>query len=87
MQLLGKNGYNIAYNESIPENANTIIVAMHGFCGDKESSCISALEKRALGLNIGLIKFDWAGHGESEATGEQLTMIVCVYITSDVSSS
>ena len=78
MQLLGKNGYNIAYNESIPENANTIIVAMHGFCGDKESSCISALEKRALGLNIGLIKFDWAGHGESEATGEQLTIDNCM---------
>ena len=78
MQLLGKNGYNIAYDESIPENANTIIVAMHGFCGDKESSCISALEKRALELNIGLIKFDWAGHGESEATGEQLTINNCM---------
>ena len=78
MQLLGKNGYNIAYDESIPENANTIIVAMHGFCGDTESSCISALEKRALELNIGLITFDWAGHGESEATGEQLTINNCM---------
>lgn len=78
MQLQGKNGYSISYSESIPEEAKTIIVAMHGFCGDKESSCIAELEKKALTLNIGLIKFDWAGHGESEANGEQLTIDNCM---------
>ena len=83
MQLQGKNGYNISYSESIPEGAKTIIIAMHGFCGDKESSCIAELEKKALALDIGLIKFDWAGHGESEANGEQLTIGNCM---SDIES-
>lgn len=78
MQLRGKNGYSISYSKSISEGAKTIVIAMHGFCGDKESSCIEELEKKALGLNIGLIKFDWAGHGESEATGEQLTVDNCM---------
>ena len=78
MQLQGKYGYKIPYKESIPKDTNTIIIAMHGFCGDKESSCIEELEKKALNLNIGLIKFDWAGHGESEATGDQLTIKNCM---------
>lgn len=78
MKLQGKNGYDISYIESIPKDADTVIVAMHGFCGDKESSCIEALEKKALDFGIGLIKFDWPGHGESEATGEQLTINNCL---------
>lgn len=78
MRLQGKNGYEITYKESIPKGARTVIVAMHGFCGDKESSCIEELEKKALESNIGLIKFDWPGHGESEAEGEQLTIDNCL---------
>lgn len=78
MILEGKNGYKIAFEATLPTDAKGVILAMHGFCGDKESSCISALEKRAVESGIGLVKFDWPGHGESEATGRQLTIENCL---------
>ena len=55
MQLQGKNGYSISYSESIPEVAKTIIVAMHGFCGDKESGCIAELEKKIECMKVSII--------------------------------
>lgn len=81
--MKGKNGYKISYEASIPDGARVIIIAMHGFCGDKSSSCIGELEKRVTQKGIGLIKFDWPGHGESEAAGDQLTLDNCL---SDIDS-
>lgn len=81
--LENKSGYRIAFKESIPVGSKAVIIAMHGFCGDKESSCISALEEAVLKDDIGLIKFDWPGHGESEANGDQLTIDNCL---SDIDS-
>lgn len=78
MELLGKNGYTISYEESIPKDCNTVIIAMHGFAGDKESSCISMLEKAVNELGIGLVKFDWPAHGESETDGFNLTIDNCL---------
>lgn len=78
MKLKGKNGCRISYAESVPEGAGTIILAMHGFGGDKESGCIRLLEQEANKVGIGLIKFDWPGHGESEAEGDSLTLENCL---------
>lgn len=78
MRLKGKNGYDISYVESIPEHAGTIILAMHGFAGDKESGCIRLLEQEANKAGMGLIKFDWPGHGDSEADGDSLTLENCL---------
>lgn len=78
MKILGKNGYNISYNEFIPKDCNIIIIAMHGFAGDKNSSCIKVLEQKVKEMNIGLIKFDWPGHGESETDGFNLTIDNCL---------
>lgn len=83
MELKGKNGYNISYEETIPENPDVIVVAMHGFAGDKESGFIKELEKEVNNRNCGLIRFDWPGHGESEANGDNLTIKNCV---SDIKS-
>lgn len=81
--LEGDNGYKIPFASLIPDGARSVIIAMHGFCGDKESSCISALEEKANNVGIGLVKFDWPGHGESEVTGDQLTINNCL---SDINS-
>ena len=78
MIIDGKNGYPISYEEQIPDNAKTIIIAMHGFCGDKESGCISLLEQEATKFGIGLVKFDWPAHGESNANGEKLRIDNCL---------
>ena len=78
MTLKGENGYNISYDEYIPNNCKTIVIAMHGFAGDKASGCIKLLEDRLKQMNVGLIKFDWPGHGESETNGDYLTIYNCL---------
>lgn len=78
MKLKGDNGYNISYDENIPDNCNTIVIAMHGFAGDKESGCIKLLEEKLRQMNVGLIRFDWPGHGKSETNGDDLTVRKCL---------
>ncbi|MBQ9018004.1 alpha/beta fold hydrolase [Candidatus Saccharibacteria bacterium] len=76
--LEGPNGYKIPYAESVPDGANTIIIATHGFCGDKKSSCISLLEENVNQVGAGLVKFDWPAHGDSPVEGDQLTVANCL---------
>lgn len=78
MQIKSINGYHIDYEESIPEDSKTIMIAMHGFCGDKTSSCISKLQESAWKEKIGLVKFDWPAHGESDAPDECLKIDNCL---------
>ena len=78
MTLKGENGYNISYDECIPNNCKTIVIAMHGFAGDKSSGCIKLLEDRLKQINVGLLKFDWPGHGESETNGDDFTVHKCL---------
>lgn len=78
MKILSKHGYNIDYEENIPKDANTIIIAMHGFCSDKTSVCISQLQKEAQKNNLGLVKFDWPAHGKSDASDENLKVSNCL---------
>ena len=78
MKLKSDNGYNISYEEYIPDNCKTVVIAMHGFAGDKESGCIKLLEEKLKEFNVGLLKFDWPGHGESETTGDNLTVHNCI---------
>lgn len=78
MQLRREKNYSISYDVSVPENADVIILAMHGFAGDRKSSCIKLLEERANAEGMGLIKFDWPCHGESEAGDNALTVKNCL---------
>lgn len=78
MIINNKDGYEIKYQSSIPINPSVIIVAMHGFAGDKNSSCIQLLENRLIDTSIGLIKFDWPGHGDSEVDGSYLRVDNCI---------
>lgn len=78
MQLKTSNGYNISYADTNIDNPKYIILAVHGFLGDKNSSCIKAVEKLASSLNIGLVKFDLPAHGESNAKDTDLTVRNCL---------
>ena len=78
MKIRGNNSYNISYDECIPKNASMIILALHGFAGSKASECIGLLEKKAMEMGIGLVRFDWPGHGESEVGGEKLSVENCL---------
>lgn len=51
-----------------PENeVKGCIIAVHGFCGDMESSVITSLAERMTSSGYSVITFNFAGHGTSEA--------------------
>lgn len=66
--------YYININEYIPEEMKKVIIAVHGFGGDKESTVIVALANELNKYNIGLVCFDFPGHGQSEVDGNYFTV-------------
>lgn len=84
--ILSKNGYNISTTIFLPENKHmrAIIIACHGFGGDKESSAIYLLAQKLNKINIGVIAFDFPAHGESEVSGERFTVSECIQNIKDI---
>ena len=78
MKLLNDRGYNISYDKYIPDNSKAVIIAIHGFGGDKESTCIDMLRVAMNKEGIGLIKFNLPAHGDSEVSGDKLTINNCL---------
>lgn len=55
-----------------------IILGVHGFVGDKESSALCALAEVCADKGIALLCFDFPAHGTSEATEADLTVENCM---------
>ena len=55
-----------------------IIIACHGFGGDKENSTITDLAEEMILKNIAVITFDFPAHGESKLDGKELTIENCI---------
>ena len=63
-----KNVYGIKIKTFEPEDKITgYILALHGFCGDMESSVIKALAKRMTLHGFAVVAFNFPGHGTSDA--------------------
>lgn len=78
-KLKSINGYNISTMSYLPqESPKEIIIAVHGFAGDKESSAISLLAKEMTKEGFGVVCFDFPGHGESEVEADKLTIDNCI---------
>lgn len=71
--------YTISFKSMMPdfEPIEGIIIGVHGFCGDKESSAIEAVAKEMVQHRFGLICFDFPAHGNSKAKDEQFTVENC----------
>ena len=65
------------------DDINGYIIAVHGFCGDMESSAIQALAVRMEQSEIAVIAFDFVGHGKSEAD-KHFSLSACKRDMSDV---
>ena len=61
-----------------PEKIERIIIAIHGFAGDKESGAINNLAEEMLKFNTLTIAFDLPGHGTSKVNGDLLTLENCM---------
>lgn len=78
-QIKSKQNYKIPIKEYIPNGkVENVIIACHGFGGDKNSSTIEALAEELNKYNIMVIAFDFPGHGESKADGEMFRVENCI---------
>lgn len=80
LKIKSKSGYNINAKIFLPEQKkiNKIVIACHGFGGDKESSAIYLLAEKVNKKNIAVICFDFPGHGKSEVDTSKLTLENCI---------
>ena len=78
MRIVNNNGYEICFDEFVPENTTKIVVAVHGFSGDRTSTCIRMLADKLNENSIGVVTFDWPAHGESPVDGSFLTIDNCL---------
>lgn len=76
--LESRAGYGIEVDEEVPDGAEKIVIALHGFSGSKESKAIVILQRIVTGRGVGLVKFDWPAHGRSRAKGSDLTVTNCL---------
>jgi len=59
------------------ETVNNIIIGVHGFAGDKDSSMLETLAKEVCRKNTALICFDFPAHGCSPVGEDNLTVKNC----------
>lgn len=78
MRVLNDRGYEIFFDEYIPEDVNKIVVALHGFSSSRKSSCILMLKDKLYEYKIGVIAFDFPAHGESLISGKSLSVDNCL---------
>lgn len=71
--------YEIRCKLFAPENEtiSNVIVGVHGFAGDKESSMLDKLAEKACACRTALLCFDFPAHGDSPVEEEQLTVENC----------
>lgn len=75
----GNRGYGIKCKQWVNlDMPKEVIIACHGFAGDKESSAISMLASELLKNDVYTIAFDLPGHGESDVDGDSLTIENCL---------
>ncbi|MBE6587466.1 MAG: alpha/beta fold hydrolase [Ruminococcaceae bacterium] len=71
--------YGIVCREFLPddERVTGVILGVHGFAGDKESSVLRLLAEELSKSGTALVCFDFPAHGESPAAEEGLTVKNC----------
>lgn len=78
-KLRSLNGYNISARTYLPtESIKEVIIAIHGFGGDKDSSAIRLLAENMVRKNFLVICFDFPSHGDSEVEADKLTINNCI---------
>lgn len=70
-------GY-VSCAEVIPENAEKIVIAVHGFTSSKESPTVQLLMKRLPEKGLGVVGIDLPGHGSGMSLKEELRIGACL---------
>ena len=78
IDIEGKNGYPIGITEFIPSNIKGIIIWLLGFGSSKDSPKFQTFAKMMSPLGIGLVAFNYPGHGFSKAGKDDFTLENCL---------
>ena len=76
--LKSENGYHISCYDHMFARQRAVMVCLHGFAGDKNSSVIARLTEYIQSYGIGTFVFDWPAHGESDANYQDLRVEHCL---------
>lgn len=72
---MGKLDTEIMKPEQLKEGQKCpVVILMHGFTGKKESPLFDEIAKGLLAKNIGVVRFDFNGHGQSEGDFKNMTV-------------
>ena len=77
-KLIKPDGRFIPYIRNVRTQHHMILLCLHGFAGDKDSSVIAALMDSLDNKGMGVFTFDWPAHGESEDPDNYLTVENCL---------
>lgn len=78
LDIEGKNGYSIGLTEFIPSEPKGIIIWLHGFGSSKDSPKTQTFAEMIFPLGIGLVAFNYPGHGFSKAGKDDFTLENCL---------
>ena len=77
-KLKKSDGSEIPFIQNVQDSHRRILLCLHGFAGDKDSSVIAALMEYFDEKAVGIIAFDWPAHGESNKPDSSLTVEDCL---------
>lgn len=77
-EIDSQNGYTISCKRIIPEECRRIVIICHGYGGSMEGRTVASLSPLLADKGIGVISFDWCGHGMSMMSGEYFTVKNCL---------
>ena len=78
LNIEGKNGYSIGLTEFIPSKLKGIILSLQGFGSLKDSPKTQSFAEMISPLGIGLVAFNYPGHGFSKAGKDDFTLENCL---------
>ena len=77
-EIEGTNGYSIGLTEFIPSNIKGIIIWLIGFGSSKDTPKVHSFAEMILPLGIGLVSFNYPGHGFSKEGKDDFTLENCL---------
>ena len=77
-KILKENGHVIPVIVEVPEEADSVVIMVHGFTSSKECPTGQLLLRRMPEAGIGVVLYDQPGHGEEEAKEEPFRIENCM---------
>ena len=78
LKIVKENGHMIPVILEVPEEADSVVIMVHGFTSSKECPTGQLLLRRMPEAGIGVVLYDQPGHGEEEAKEDPFRIENCM---------